>query len=171
MKHFVACRLCQGKTRKNRCVLSVSRENLKITVKVKGLGAIMDKVGDEDVRNAIQSSLAHSGVMKEVKSKLRAEVFRALDDGQLPLPQQPPELALASEIVADFLKSLSYDSSSEVYGEESGHAAQNSVGRAYIAQELGLRLVQDDGQVPLLVLLVDFLMAKKAALKETIVDP
>ena len=114
-----------------------------------------------DVRVAIQTTLEQSGALNEVKAKLRAEVFRSLDDSQVPLPQQPREVALASEVVADFLKALSFDNTNEVFSQESGHGSQNPLGRAYIAQELGLRLVQDDGRVPLLCLIIEYLEARK----------
>ena len=119
----------------------------------------MDTTGD--VRAAIQTTLEQSGALKEVKAKLRAEVFRSLDDSQVPLPQQPREVALASEVVADFLKALSFDNTNEVFSQESSHGSQNPLGRAYIAQELGLRLVQDDGRVPLLCLIIEYLEARK----------
>jgi len=122
----------------------------------------MSGFGEGDVRMAIESALSQTGTIKEVKSKLRAEVFKSLNEGnEVAVPQPPREVALASEIVSDFLKSLSFDSSSEVFLQESGHSPKNALGRAYIAQELGLRLVQDDGRVPLLCLIVEYLEARK----------
>lgn len=119
-------------------------------------------VEGDDVKRAIRSALDTSGVMREVKAKLRAEVFRTLDDGdEIMLPEQPREVALACELVSDFLKSMSYDNSAEVFSQESGHGSQSPLDRAYVARELGLSLMQDDGRVPLLSLIIDYLETQK----------
>ena len=61
---------------------------------------------EEDVRNAIKSTLDSNGVLREVKAKMRAGVYSILNDKSMPTPEKPEEVSLASELIVDFLRIL-----------------------------------------------------------------
>jgi len=117
--------------------------------------------GVSEIKSAIRETLESTGLVKEVKAKIRAGVFASLEDRSLPAPERPHEVALAAELISDYLKTLSFDSSANVFSAESGHEASSSMGRVYLAQQLGLRLVNDDGEMPLLVLIIQMLESRK----------
>ncbi len=116
---------------------------------------------EEDVRNAIKSTLDSNGVLREVKAKMRAGVYSILNDKSMPTPEKPEEVSLASELIVDFLRIFNFDSSTNVFAEETGHDPKYSIGRSRLAEELGLSLLEDDGQIPVLVLLVQLLQSRK----------
>jgi hypothetical protein len=119
--------------------------------------------GSSEIRIALQNALEENGVLEKVRADLRAGVFKVLNEDENPSPpKMPEELLLTSELILDFLSVLSYDSSREVFARESGRSAYHQpLGRAYMAQTLGLRLVDDDGRTPLISMIVEMLKIQK----------
>ena len=117
--------------------------------------------GNESVRDALRSTLDSKGILSEMKAKMRAGVYDIMNDRSLPTPERPEEVSLACELIIDMMRSFSFDCSSTVFCEESGHSNKFSIGRDRIAEELGLSLVDDDGQVPVLVMIIQLLKSRK----------
>jgi lisH domain-containing protein FOPNL len=112
-----------------------------------------------DLTGAVKEALTRRGVYSSIKAKLRAEVFHALQDKTISMPDKPQDVFLATELIRDFLNVLHFDNSSSVFCEESGQPPQMAVDRAFLSNELGFNLTSNEGQassgVPLLVLLIN----------------
>ena len=121
-----------------------------------------------DVSDAVKEALQRRGVLAKVKATIRAEVFHALEDKTVSLPEKPREIFLASEMIREFLQTSGLNSSLSVFNDEIGQPAQMAVDREFIGGELGVNVndgVVGTSQVPLLVLLVKHLLEQKEDLE------
>ncbi len=120
-----------------------------------------------ELTDAITKALQRRGVLKKIKAELRAEVFHALEDKTVVLPDKPREVYLASELIREFLMSMQLDSSLSVFTEEIGQPQEMRVDREFIGGELGFNMIDErrTGDVPLLVLLIRSLIDRKEQLQ------
>ena len=61
----------------------------------------------------------------------------------------------------DFLASLKLECTSSVFTEEVGISSENRVDRLQLSSQLGLEVVDNQGDVPLLLILIQNLLAQK----------
>jgi hypothetical protein len=73
------------------------------------------------------------------------------------MPDQPPDVFLAAELVREFLMLFKLNSTLSVFCEEFGQPTQMTVDREFVGGELGVNPIGSDEKIPLLVLLVQFL--------------
>ncbi len=59
-----------------------------------------------DLKEVIRDILEENGTLGNVKARLRAEVFAALQDDAAPRPLLPPENAIINELIREFVKIL-----------------------------------------------------------------
>ena len=114
----------------------------------------------DEMKEAIYSSLEANGTIREIKARLRGSIFNAVDDPTVEMPEQPQDVYLASQLILEFMKSMKSKSSKDVFSGEAGQVLTSQV-RTLMANELGFRLQDDDGSVPLLVLLVQHLRLQR----------
>ena len=135
--------------------------------------------GDEDLKAAVRQALEKKGVVKDLKARLRAEIFHCLEDkGAAKLPEKPQDVYLATALVRDLLVALKLDNTLAVFCEEVGQPAEMRVDREFIGDELGFNVgsrsavdrairgkenAVSPSAVPLLVLLVNHLRHQKAS--------
>ena len=119
-----------------------------------------------DLPSLIRANLERKGILRELKAKLRAEVYHMLEDKSIPCPPKGDgSVFLAYELIRDFLQTFQLRNTVSVFNEESGQPQENRVDRHFIGEELGINLIDSESKdVPLLVLLVDYLLRLKKSL-------
>ena len=106
-----------------------------------------------DLKAALRAALESKGVLKDIKAKLRAEVFHCLEDKTVELPDKPRDVHIANEIIREYMTNFNLTNSLSVFMEEGGQPAELSADRQFLASELGLRLRPDEKE-PLLVVIL-----------------
>lgn len=114
-----------------------------------------------NISSVVRHNLETKGVIGDLKAKIRAEVYHALEDKTTPCPPKPKGVFLASEIIRDYLHSFDLRNTVFVFNEEGGQPAEMRIDRHFLGEELGLNLVNIDSDVPLLVLLIEHLQQLK----------
>ncbi|CAE7560672.1 cofH [Symbiodinium natans] len=90
----------------------------------------------------------------QVKAKVRAEIFAALDDEQVQRPQLPRENALINELIKEYFEYNGYYHALSVLLAESGHPEEPQFDRRFLATELRLREDDRSRSHPLIYALV-----------------
>lgn len=57
----------------------------------------------EELRSAVQDSLEHNGSLGEIRAKLRAEIFSALQHPTETKPKLPNENLIINELILEYL--------------------------------------------------------------------
>ena len=119
-----------------------------------------------DLPGLIRANLERKGILRELKAKLRAEVYHMLEDKSIPCPSKGEgSIFLAYELIRDFLQTFQLRNTESVFNEESGQPRESRVDRHFIGEELGINLIDDESKdIPLLVMLVDHLLRLKKSL-------
>lgn len=78
---------------------------------ISSLGAAIGGGGHiDELSTAIKVALDRKGILKDVKARIRAEVFHALEDKTVGIQeQQPEELMIASELVSVYIFINAFD--------------------------------------------------------------
>lgn len=121
-----------------------------------------------DLSDTVKEALQRRGVLAKVKATIRAEVFHALEDKTVSLPEKPREVYLATELIREFLQTSRLNSSLSVFNDEMGQPEQMAVDREFVCGELGVNVndaIVGTAQVPLLVLLVKHLVQQREDLE------
>lgn len=118
-------------------------------------------VAEEDLVEAVKTALERKGVAAQVKSQIRAEVFHTLEDKTVELPDKPPDVFLASELIREFLIKLNLRNTLSVFCEEMGQQGQMDVDRELVSAELGINTLESDTNIPLLIQLVQHMGKSK----------
>ena len=56
----------------------------------------------EELKNALRETLENRGVMNEMKAKMRAEIFGALDDAEVAKPKLNKENMIINELIREY---------------------------------------------------------------------
>lgn len=110
-----------------------------------------------ELKEVLREQLEETGVLNEVRCRLRAEIFRALNDTAPPPPKPIPENALVNELVREYMQFNNYNHSLSVFTAEA-NAPSEQVPREVITQQLR---VQEDGQTRQLPLLYALVLGSK----------
>jgi lisH domain-containing protein FOPNL len=123
---------------------------------------------DNDLQSAVKEALNRQGVLKNVKARLRAEIFNCLEDKTVPLPEKKSkDVYLAAELVRELLESLGLQNSLSVFSEEIGQSTETRCDPQFLAGELGFNITAETGteqrkdSIPLLVQLVHHMRVVK----------
>lgn len=122
----------------------------------------------DDIASAVQEALQRSGAYRKIKAQIRAQVFQTLEDKTVAMPEQPPDVFLASLLVRDFMSKFKLSNSLSVFCEEMGQPDEMRVDRELVGGELGLNTAGSDDNMPLLLLLVQHLKAQRREFLEQI---
>ena len=132
-------------------------------------------MADEDLKAAVRQALEKKGVIKDLKARLRSEVYQCLEDKTFKMPDKPPDVFLATELVRELLISLKMENTLAVFCEEMGQPTEMRCDREFIGDELGFNVSRGSAiinvlkgkenspaPIPLLVQLVNHLRQNKA---------
>ncbi|GIX93767.1 centrosomal protein 20 [Caerostris darwini] len=108
-----------------------------------------------DLKDVLKESLAKSGVLSEVRSRIRAEVFNILQDEVEPPPPISNENIFINELIREYLIYNGYLFTESVLLSESGHP-QFQFERDFLKQQLKVKPVEEADNLPLLYSLVSY---------------
>ncbi|KAF4080338.1 hypothetical protein AMELA_G00169350 [Ameiurus melas] len=102
-----------------------------------------------DLKSALKETLEARGVLSQLRARMRAEVFRALDDPSEPRPSPSKETLLINELIREYLKFHKYHHTESVLIAESGQQ-DVPLDRTFIASELNIVEEPSTRTLPLL---------------------
>ena len=110
----------------------------------------------EDLRDVLKDTLENRGVLGQVKARIRAEIFAALDDNSLPPPKLSNENLIINELIREYLEYNNYRQSLSVFLPETGQPeeAAQELKRSFLAKQLQVSENSSSERVPLLYGLV-----------------
>lgn len=119
-----------------------------------------------DLKEIIQNTLERKGILSQIKSKIRSEVFLTLEGKEIidknnNINETNSEIFIATELVRELLLLLDYENTLAVYCEENGPTNDIKINRELIASELGLEIHENDKNIPLIVMIVKLLKEMK----------
>ncbi|XP_065500923.1 centrosomal protein 20 isoform X2 [Caloenas nicobarica] len=97
----------------------------------------------------LKDTLEKRGALGEIKARIRAEIFNALDDQSEPRPQLSHENLLINELIREYLEYNKYKYAASVLIAESGQPEQ-PLDRQFLARELNVIEDVNGKSVPLL---------------------
>ncbi|KAG7214536.1 hypothetical protein INR49_023051 [Caranx melampygus] len=103
--------------------------------------------------SAVRDTLESRGVLGQLKARIRAEVFSALDDQREPRPPLSHENLLINELIREYLEFNKYKYTASVLTAESGQP-EAPLDRQFLASELKVAEDSSSKSVPLLYGLV-----------------
>ncbi|XP_065179330.1 centrosomal protein 20-like [Sycon ciliatum] len=91
---------------------------------------------EADLKSALEAALHGNGVLSEVKARIRAEAFLALNDKTKPCPAVCRENLILNELIREYLEFNQYSYTAVVLDAESGHTGER-MHRKVLCRELG----------------------------------
>lgn len=116
----------------------------------------------EELKSVVKETLQTRGVLDQIKARMRAEVFNALDDPSGSKPELSNENLLINELIREYLEFNKYNYTASVLQVESGQPSQ-PLDRHFLAQELNVLEDKDTASVPLLYSLFAHFIRKKTS--------
>uniref|UniRef100_A0A8C1BKT2 Centrosomal protein 20 n=1 Tax=Cyprinus carpio carpio TaxID=630221 RepID=A0A8C1BKT2_CYPCA len=90
-----------------------------------------------ELKSALRETLEARGVLGQLKARIRAEVFSALDDESAPRPPLSHENLLINELIREYLEFNKYRYTASVLTAESGQP-EVPLDREFVASELNV---------------------------------
>uniref|UniRef100_A0A3Q3W5X2 Centrosomal protein 20 n=1 Tax=Mola mola TaxID=94237 RepID=A0A3Q3W5X2_MOLML len=106
-----------------------------------------------ELKSAVKETLESRGVLSQLKARIRAEVFSALEDQREPRPPLSHENLLLNELIREYLEFNKYRYAASVLTAESGQP-EVPLDRQFLADELKVTEDASSKSVPLLYGLV-----------------
>ncbi|NXX89115.1 FOPNL protein, partial [Centropus bengalensis] len=97
----------------------------------------------------LRDTLEKRGALGQIKARIRAEVFNALDDQSVPRPPLSHENLLINELIREYLEYNKYKYAASVLTAESGQP-EMPLDRQFLAKELNIVEDANGKSVPLL---------------------
>ncbi|XP_009875218.1 PREDICTED: lisH domain-containing protein FOPNL, partial [Apaloderma vittatum] len=97
----------------------------------------------------LKDTLEKRGALRQIKARIRAEVFNALDDQSAPRPSLSHENLLINELIREYLEYNKYNYTASVLTSESGQP-EVPLDRQFLAKELNIVEDTNAKSVPLL---------------------
>lgn len=107
----------------------------------------------DDLKNVLKETLDNRGALNQIRARIRAEVFSALDDQTDMKPVLSNENMLINELIREYLEFNKYKYSSTVLTAESGQP-KDPIDREFLSSELGIKESSKSKQLPILYGLV-----------------
>ena len=92
----------------------------------------------DDLKSVLRETLEQKGVLNEVKAKIRAEIFTALDSEAAGKPTLSNENMIINEMIREYLEYNKYYNSASVLVTETGQPAEPPFEREYLHRKFGL---------------------------------
>ena len=105
----------------------------------------------EDLKSVLKETLEQKGVLGEIRAKIRAEVFTALDGASQP-PKLSNENMILNEMIREYLEYNRYYNAASVLAAESGQPQEPPFDKDYLRKKFSVAPSGKD--VPLLYELV-----------------
>ncbi|XP_027540107.1 lisH domain-containing protein FOPNL isoform X1 [Neopelma chrysocephalum] len=102
-----------------------------------------------ELKAVLKDTLEKRGALGEIKARIRAEVFNALDDQSEPRPPLSHENLLINELIREYLEYNRYKYTASVLTAESGQP-EEPLDRQFLAKELNVVEDASGKSVPLL---------------------
>lgn len=106
-----------------------------------------------ELKEVIKDTLENKGTLGQIKARIRAEVFNALNDDSESKPQLSNENLIINELIREYLDFNKYKYTSSVLVAESGQP-NVPLDRGFLSRELNIREDRNSTSVPLLYGLV-----------------
>nr|CCA23819.1 PREDICTED: similar to predicted protein putative [Albugo laibachii Nc14] len=103
-----------------------------------------------ELKEVLKDTLESRGALGQIKARIRAEIFSALDDQSIPKPELSNENLILNELIREYLEYNGYRHALSVFLPESGQPLEKPFPRSFISSELGVRDDAQFTQVPLL---------------------
>lgn len=123
----------------------------------------------EDMKSVLKETLEKRGVLGQLKARIRAEIFQALDDESETKPRLSHENMLINELIREYLIFNNYKYSESVFTAEAGQP-RTSLDRAFLCNELNISQVGESQNVPLLYSMLTH-FAKDVPAGSTVTQP
>ena len=110
----------------------------------------------DDLKSVLRETLEQKGVLNEVKAKIRAEIFTALDSENTGKPPLSNENMIINEMIREYLEYNKYYNTSSVLVTETGQPHEPPFDREYLHKKFSISSQGKGGrpQMPLLYELV-----------------
>ncbi|XP_028299600.1 centrosomal protein 20 [Gouania willdenowi] len=106
-----------------------------------------------ELKCAVRDTLESRGVLAQLKARIRAEVFSALNEQREPRPPLSHENLLINELIREYLEFNQYRNTASVLTAESGQP-EVPLSRHFLSEELKVAEDANSKSVPLLYGLV-----------------
>lgn len=115
----------------------------------------------DDLKNVLRETLEQKGVLNEVKAKIRAEIFTALDSESAGKPQLSNENMILNEMIREYLEYNKYYNAASVLQTETGQPSEAPFDRHYLQKKFGISQAAKKGSKEQLPLLYDIVFGLK----------
>ncbi|KAI8501228.1 Centrosomal protein 20 [Branchiostoma belcheri] len=103
----------------------------------------------DELKNVLKESLEARGVMGQLQARVRAEIFKSMQDPLEEKPRLNHENMLINELIREYLEFNKYNYTQSVLLAETGQP-RTPLSRDFLAAELNIREDPDTASVPLL---------------------
>jgi lisH domain-containing protein FOPNL len=125
----------------------------------------------DDLKAVLKETLESRGVLGQIRARIRAEVFNALDEQSESLPPLSNENMLINELIREYLDFNRYRYTCSVLMSETGQPRE-PLDRQFLASELNLSQDELSSSVPLLYgILAHFMNGRKKGEEFCDVEP
>jgi len=90
------------------------------------------------LKNVLRDTLEQKGVLNEVKAKIRAEIFTALDSENAGKPALSNENMIINEMIREYLEYNKYYNAASVLMTETGQPHEPPFDRQYLQKKFGI---------------------------------
>ena len=92
----------------------------------------------DDLKSVLRETLEQKGVLNEVKAKIRAEIFTALDAETTNKPQLSNENMIINEMIREYLEYNRYYNTASVLTTETGQPSEPPFDREFLHRKFGV---------------------------------
>lgn len=100
----------------------------------------------EDLKNVLKETLEQKGVLNEIKSKIRAEIFTALDGEATGKPKLSNENMIINEMIREYLEYNRYYNTLSVLVTESGQPVEPPFDKEYLHKKFSINPSKTSGK-------------------------
>lgn len=115
----------------------------------------------EDLKNVLRETLEQKGVLNEVKAKIRAEIFTALDSENVGKPPLSNENMIINEMIREYLEYNKYYNTASVLITETGQPHEPPFDKQYLQKKFGISTQKAGKRGDSLPLLYDIIFGLK----------
>ena len=106
----------------------------------------------EDLKSVLKETLEERGVLGDIKARIRAEIFTALDNDTVGKPKLSNENMIINEMIREYLEYNKYYNTASVLTTETGQPAEPAFDREYLHNKFSVK--SSKGDLPLLYELI-----------------
>lgn len=117
-------------------------------------------VSVEDLKNVLKDTLENRGVLNQIRARIRAEVFSALDDQTDIKPILSNENLVINELIREYLEWNGYKFTNAVLLAETGQP-KDPVDREFLKSELNIEEAPSKDKLPILYGIMSHLMDQR----------